>query len=439
MDQRPVSIYQLALRTFTPEGTLKAAARLLPHIAGCGFTHIQLTPVTEAEEIADRAHWSVRQAASGMNNPRNPYILKDYYRIDPEYGDEADLRSFIREAHALGLKVLLDLVYYHCGRHATLVTEHPDWMIRDENGEVKIGRWNTPSPDYTVPELREYMWENMEHFIREFDCDGYRCDVGDMVPYAFWEEGIRRCRALKPDIFMVNEGREAAWLKVFDCDYFYEGCFDLIKVPKAEMTAADWQALWQECRDRVGEGGRVLRFLDNHDVCSDSFEDRYEKVVGNEAMEALHVLNFTLDGVPFVFNGNELADELKHSMFSNRFCGRDDTLQWENALCPNGQRRMAVVRALNDLRARVPGMNGGELTWVGHDSPDAVLAFLRPGGDADILVAVNLRDEPVSVRLDLKADILRTELESGVRARRCGDGIALQMLGYGYLVAAVRR
>ena len=429
-----VRIYQLALRTFTPEGTLRAASKLLRHIRGCGFTHVQLTPVVESDNNPNRDHWSKRQRASGMENPKNPYILKDYYDIDPEYGTADDLSFFVHEAHAAGLKVMLDLVYYHCGRNATLVTEHPAWMLRDADGNVHIGEWNTPSPDYANPELCTYMWENMEYFIRTFDIDGYRCDVGDLVPIGFWKEGIRRCRALKPDFFMLNEGRSIAWLSEFDCNYFYPCCFDSVKISQGTMRASDYQQAWQAWRSQLPDGKACLHFLDNHDVCSDSFDQRMEKVLGNEAMEVQNVLIYTLDGIPFVFNGNEIADDRKHSLFSSRFHGRDDTLPWENVLCENGQRRMEVMKNLNALRDAYEALNSPDLCWLDHDCQDAVLAYVRPGPE-QVLVVLNLRDAPVEVHLEKQPDWLKPVLQHMAKYRLDTDGFSVQLLGYGYLVA----
>ena len=89
---RPVSeellkstVYQIFLRPFTQEGTLKSAERLLPHVASLGVKIIQLCPVVLADDDPDKNFWSGRQRAFGLN-PKNPYRQKDYFKIDPEYG-----------------------------------------------------------------------------------------------------------------------------------------------------------------------------------------------------------------------------------------------------------------------------------------------------------------------------------------------------------------
>ncbi|NLC82385.1 MAG: hypothetical protein GX748_14495, partial [Lentisphaerae bacterium] len=72
-------IYQIQPRAFTPEGTLKAAQARLPRLAELGVTVLYLCPIFVADDDMDLAFWSPRQKKSGMNNPRNPYRMKDFY------------------------------------------------------------------------------------------------------------------------------------------------------------------------------------------------------------------------------------------------------------------------------------------------------------------------------------------------------------------------
>ena len=117
-------IYQIFLRPFTPEGTLKSAADMLPHLASLGVDILYLCPVAEADDDPRPEFWSPRQKHCGLNNPKNPYRIKDYFKIDPEYGDDDALKDFVRDAHELGMRVILDLVYYHCGPAPAFLAEH---------------------------------------------------------------------------------------------------------------------------------------------------------------------------------------------------------------------------------------------------------------------------------------------------------------------------
>ena len=98
-------IYQLFLRPFTPEGTLEAATRMLPHVASLGVDIVYLCPQMTADDDPRTEFWSDRQNASKMDNPYSPYRIKDYFATDPEYGTDDDLRRFVTVAHSLGLFV----------------------------------------------------------------------------------------------------------------------------------------------------------------------------------------------------------------------------------------------------------------------------------------------------------------------------------------------
>ena len=90
-------MYQIAPRSFTDEGTLKAATEKLPHIADLGATVVYLLPIFLQDDDTRRETWSPRQKQSGANSPYNPYRIKDYNRIDPEYGTETDLHNFVKK------------------------------------------------------------------------------------------------------------------------------------------------------------------------------------------------------------------------------------------------------------------------------------------------------------------------------------------------------
>ena len=255
MKKSEISIYQLSLRVFTPEGALRAAEKMLPMLADLGPKYIQLVALTKADDNEDRTYWSNRQIASGTNNPKNSYRMKDYFHVDEEYGTDEDFRDFVKAAHKLGLKIILDLVYLHCGPEAVFMREHPDFIQRDADGKIKLtGDWAFPRFDYSNDEVREYLWSNMVYWVREFDVDGFRCDVGDAVPLDFWREGVRRAREVKNDLVMINEGKDVSYLDVFDINYFYDGCFDAVQVAEGNLTAAAFRAKWDACRNTLPAG-----------------------------------------------------------------------------------------------------------------------------------------------------------------------------------------
>ena len=439
MKKSEISIYQLSLRVFTPEGTLRAAEKMLPMLVDLGPKYIQLVALTKADDNEDRTYWSNRQIASGTNNPKNSYRMKDYFHVDEEYGTDEDFRDFVKVAHKLGLKIILDLVYLHCGPEAVFMREHPEFVQRDADGKIKLtGDWAFPRFDYSNDEVREYLWSNMVYWVREFDVDGFRCDVGDAVPLDFWREGVRRAREVKNDLVMINEGKDVSYLDVCDINYFYDGCFDAVQVAEGNLTAAAFRAKWDTCRNTLPAGRQMLHFTDNHDVASDSGEDRIEKVIGTAGVDALLVLDFMLDGVPFVFNGYEVADELKHNMFANRFFGKDPAINWANIFCEKGQKRYALLKKLYHLRSEHQALKTAELNWLENTAADQVISFCRPADEKSLLVLVNMTKVPAVFEVgDIPevARLMQPILQSNV-SWICKDGkMRVQMLGFGYLAA----
>ena len=411
-------VYQINLRAFTLDGTLKAAERLLPHIASLGADIVYLCPVTLADDDPRREFWSDRQKKSELENPKNIYRVGDYYAVDPEYGTDDDLKSFVAEAHKLGLRVILDLVYYHCGPAAVFLDEHPDFVVREADGSVKNGHWHFPELNFESPALREYLWENMEYFVRDFDVDGYRCDVAGAVPLDFWEEGRRRIDALKPDLIMLSETFSAETPEqraAFEMSY--GGTLGtLCGVLAGTQDSAAVRRDWEEKSAQSVPGSRFLRGFDNHDIANDQYEKRLETFVPAEKIEAAFALSFALDGVPFLYNGQEIADSRRHSIFGNRFFGQNLVVDWANAVTPAGERRVAFLKKLIEFRRAHPALTEGRTVWIDNDAPDQLLTFRRESKGETLFVAVNLGDSEQTVPGAAGAVLLASE-KAGLNGR----------------------
>lgn len=429
-------MYQVFLRTFTSGGTLKSAADMLPHLARLGINIVYLSPVTEADDDPREEFWSKRQNKSGLKNPCNPYRVKNYWKIDPEYGTEADLKHFIKAAHEYGMKVLLDIVYYHCGPCADLITEHPDFVTRDENGNVKSGEWCFPALNFENPELREHLHQNMEYFVREFDADGYRCDVCDMVPLDFWEAGRRRLEALKPDVIMLAEGalRENQ-IAAFDYNYTFSWR-QLYDVFSGE-SATRMPVLWQECYDKALPGTVVARYTEHHDLANDRGENRPERFLGSKAHDAMLFINLCMDGVPFIYNGQEIADTSMHSIWANRFHGAHMRIDWSRAMTDDGIRRFTLLQDMIHIRHTNTALTHGDLTWLKHDQEDHVLAFTRTVKNGqNLLTIANCHNAPVRVNIsDIMQD--RATLPDALYERGAGyelknGTLEVDLLPYGF-------
>lgn len=391
-------MYQIQPRAFTPEGTLKAAEAKLPYLKDLGVTIVYLVPVMKMDESMDKAFWSPRQIKSGFNNPKNQYRIADYFHVDPEYGSDRDLVDFSATAHRLGLKVILDLVYLHCGPTAPFLKEHPEFTWWNDDGTPKKGPWRFPKLNFAEPRLRAYLMENMRYLIREYGADGFRCDVGDGIPLDFWCDAHDMLdRETHGKAVLLCEGFTVCnQYKGFDADYgWFPG-----------LSARTVRQSWTNRERQCPVGSRFVNHYENQDIATD-LRPRRERQWGQATVDQVLVWMFTLDGVPMLFMGNELADaDERHSMFGKT------PMDWSQLDREPGKSRHALVKKLAGLRRThtvftdVNGKDG--LTWLDTTATNAVTAFVRRNKKTTVLVVQNWSAETVTCDVSFKVDAAKT-------------------------------
>lgn len=147
-------IYELHVGTFTPEGTLDAAARRLPHLVELGVDFVELLPVN---------------AFNGVRNWGYDGVL--WYAVHEPYGGPAAYQRFVDACHAAGLGVIQDVVYNHLGPSGNYLPEFGPYL-RDAESNT----WGS-SVDLDEPEVRQYIVDNALMWLRDFHVDGLRLDA----------------------------------------------------------------------------------------------------------------------------------------------------------------------------------------------------------------------------------------------------------------------
>ena len=440
-ENKKAIIYQILLPLFTHEGTLDRARQMLPHIKSTGVNIVYLCPIVEIDDGTDKAFWSKRQKASNLNNPKNPYRLKDYFKIEPDYGTDADLKNFVDDAHKLGMRVILDLVYYHCGPNATLIKKDKNMVVLDKDGNVKKGAWSFPELNFKNPKLREHLYENMEYFVKKFDVDGYRIDAEAHVPTDFLDEAAKRVRKIKPEIMMIAESaRDSAQISAYDAQYGYKWHEALTRVFLGQTPATDVRQTWEKDLKKYPTGARLLRDLDNHDTASDGcykHGKRYEKLFTNKGMDAVMVINYTMDGVPMILCGNEFADDSYFSALSSQKHGGLE-IGWENLNTEQGKRRMALLKKLSSLRMGNEALWNGQTKWLDTSAPESVIAFMRTCGKQNIAVFVNAKNAKVSFETSLDTQGAKTMLSSGAAIESKDGKTFAKLEPFGYAIVQLK-
>jgi len=153
-------VYELHLGTFTPEGTLAAASGKLPYLADLGINVIELLPI------------------SAFPGERNWGYDGTYpFALHAGYGDYGELKTFIESAHALGMAVILDVVYNHFGpegHYGGALAPYTQAAATPWGAAINFDR------EYNHG-VREFFLENTRYWLKEVGFDGFRMDAVSMI------------------------------------------------------------------------------------------------------------------------------------------------------------------------------------------------------------------------------------------------------------------
>ncbi len=372
-----VTIYEIWLNAFSKEGTLRGATAGLERVSELGASVVYLGPIAKRSGIPHAS----------------PYNIADYNSIDPQYGNEQDLHDFVSAAHKLGLKVMLDIVYYHTAPDGVM-RKNPDWLVHTQDGQIARGFWPQPLPDFNNPQVRKYLIASLVHWVRDFGIDGFRCDVGAGVPISFWEEARKSLDQVNRDVILLSESdRPDDQLQAFDINYNFQGYLTLRSVLREGQPAIRIRETWEETAKTFPRGARLMRFSDNHDW------RRAVVQFSDKGALAASILDFTLDGIPFLYNGQEIADCTPTHWLTSA------PIQWPQRSDRNdsgvAKETLARYRRLFAIRRQYAALTSGEVIWINNSEPDSVLSFLRKKGGEEILTILNLSNRNTHVTIEL--------------------------------------
>jgi glycosidase len=376
-------VYEIFPRHFSASGDFAGVTAKLDELKDLGVDVLWLMPI----------HPLGRLKAKGTIG--SPYAVKDYYAINPDYGTADDLHRLVKASHARGLKVVIDIVANHTSWDSVMMA-HPEYYKRDAAGQVI-----PPNPDWTDvaglsyanPATHRYMLDMLAYWLREFDLDGFRCDVASEVPTAFWEEARTELEKIKPGFFFLAEASKPELLtKAFDADYAWPMLATLNKVLQEGAPATEIQRNWQEEEQaKFPVGALHLRMSDDHD------ESRAVSRYGWKAALAASAMMFTLDGVPLLYNGMEVGDTTESgdpALFEKL------TIFW----APKQRETFRdTYSRLIALRHAHPALRGGEVVWLENSAPQNVVSFLRHGADEEFVTVINFSNRPQAARLTVPA------------------------------------
>jgi len=401
-------------------GDLLGLTERLPYLVELGVSALYLTPIF-----------------TSASNHR--YHTDDYLSVDPLLGGDEALRELIDAAHARGMRVVLDGVFNHTGRgflafHHILengmASPYLDWYHIDrarlaagrpliaypEAGTDHGGRdsmerlgyrawWGLPAlPKLNTdhPPVREHLLSVAEHWLR-FGIDGWRLDVPEEIADdAFWQAFRERCRAIRPDAYLVGEIWHEAhdWLQGdrFDAVMNYPLAEAILGFTAGPHLDHDVLAFHHEYREHVrpmdglafaAELERVMALYDpdvtavqlnligSHDT------PRFLTLAGGDraALRLAILLQATLPGAPCIYYGDEIGMEGGHDPDCRRSFP-EDARHRDRDLLAFTQAAMALRHATPALRhgaLRVAGAAGGAVVLERADDTERWLVAINAG------------------------------------------------------------
>ncbi len=268
-----------------------------------------------------------------VHTSRGVYEPTDQRLIDKRYGDDGDVKCYVDAAHALGINVLFDYVPHGPFPEDQLALDHPEWCSVARSGDKQI-EWDCVSFDMASADYQAYTASLIAEHVARFGVDGGRIDCA-MGGLSNWKPGsgnrasssglkggqgiVSAIRAgfvssgKTPLLLPENFHPVPFYAAITDIFYdmpLYRMMLELREKGVDEETFARELIGWLESEHLSSVPGQLkLRFLGNHDTVSWTWDQmRATAVYGEEKAKALWTLMAFIDGVPFLYMGDEDSD-----------------------------------------------------------------------------------------------------------------------------------
>lgn len=405
-------------------GDIKGISDHLDYIRNLGATAVWINPLLENNNKAYTYHG---------------YAITDFYRIDPRFGSNDDYVNMVSNAHTKGLKIIMDMVFNHCGINHWFVNDLPsaDWLnqhkeftksnfraetISDPHSSeydrnLMLSGWfdnNMPDLNQHNPYVRNYLIQNSIWWIEYAGLDGIRMDT---QPYSFAEmmpEWTKRINEEYPgfrivgEAWMQRESMTAYWQKESFVSNGYNSGVDYITdfpLYNAITKAFTENDGWSEGMARIyyvlaqdflyRNPYDLLIFADNHDL--NRFYTSINKDL--EAYKLAMTFLLTTRGIPMIYYGTEFlmeGEEPKgHGFIRKDFPGGwpGDSVNYFTGQGFTGDQKDAFDFMQNLLKWRTTNeaVKTGKLTQ--YVPQDGVFVYFREAGDSRIMVILNNTSE----------------------------------------------
>ena len=367
----------------------------IPHIKGIGCNAIYIGPLFESVG--------------------HGYETTDYKKLDSRLGTNEDLTNFVDECHKQGIRVILDGVFNHTGRDFFAFkdikenrenSQYKDWYCNVNfwgnnsfNDGFSYENWGgydlLAKLNQRNPAVRDYICDVIRFWVKEFDIDGLRLDAADVMDFDYMKALRNVANEIKPDFWLMGEvihGNYSRWAN--------EGTLHSVTnymLHKALYSAHNDHNYFEIAHTikyvtgMVGNNLSLYTFVDNHDV-----ERIYTKLNNKSHFIPVHIMLYTLPGIPSIYYGSELGIEGKKER------GSDDSLRpalkfedYKDAL--NNNSCTKLIAALGKIRQNTPALLYGDYKEL--ELQTTHFAYARTLNGTSVIITVNNSDNAVNFNL----------------------------------------
>jgi glycosidase len=367
------NIYEVNLRQYTSEGTINAFRQHIPRLKDMGVEVLWFMPLTPISH-------KNRKGSLGSY-----YACSSYTKLNPEYGTDEDFLQLVKDAHGLGIKVIVDWVANHTGCDHEWTKQNPDFYKKNADGNFydQHGWDDVIDLNYTNPKLRHEMIESMRHWITKFNIDGFRCDMAMLTPVDFWLDARKALQQTK-NLFWLAELDpldNPDYMNVFDSAYTWRW-MNAAKQTKDEgaQQIHHLKYVLSQYLNELPHTACPAWFTSNHDENSWNGTE-YEKYA--EMAIPLAVFSATWKGIPLIYSGQELPNQKRLQFFDK------EIIEW------NGDPSLHdFYKQILNLRKVVPAFKSTpqteNCTFLGNSVDHHVLSFMRKDVESVAIIAINL-------------------------------------------------
>lgn len=463
----------------------------LEYLRSLGVSHVWYTGIIRHATAEDSNGCTPSSADWVKGRAGSPYSITDYYDVNPYLADEPENRmeefhKLVERTHAAGLKVIIDFVPNHVARdYGRFAAAHPapTGMAALGESDDKSVHWKDSNDFFYYPGIplalpiqnQTYMempamasgnsytsspgvndwydtiklnycdshtetWEKMYDIVNFWagqGVDGFRCDMVELVPPAFFKWLISRIKKDRPDLLFVAEVYQktlySKYIREIGFDLLYDksGIYDTLRaiveknVKDSGVPVEDWQSAkritwnWQSLGDLQPY---MLNFLENHD--EQRFASDFFGCDARNSYAALYTALY-LNNAPFMlYAGEEVGESgMDNEGFSGRD-GRTSIFDWwapssltrlykyihgeKEALAPEEETMLDTYRKALKFAAEDNAVSKGtfyDLCYCNYASdgfnPDRHFAFLRDFEDETLLIVCNFSKNDADMKISI--------------------------------------